>query len=311
MSRVIARASGVDARVGRRAFVVASPVAVTLVGRRAEARTSLEAATARGDFPKQVFASTRARVIAYPTWLEGEWIERVDFGGATFPDARFDFARLSRAAETPGFRKLSVARTPDVGRERTTEHRVRFTRVEGRGVVEDREFNMREVMEAYLGPDAVESVTTDGDDRMTIRLTRGASPNAERIELFTNARESETAKDGTFYASESVRQVALGYGTEYGTARMSPTDYEHVWTFTPQPDIGASAVDFRAVNRVAVKMITAAYLQPNDALRLTASATANPRGAPVPQVLDAGSLAFEPVVLYTHVALLERVGCVP
>lgn len=311
MSRAIARATVAPPRTHRRAFVFGAPLALTLAERRAEAKTTLEEACARGDFPKQVFASTRARAIAYPAWLEGEFIERIDFGGATFPDARFDFARLSRTAETPGFRKLSVARTPDVGRERTTEYRARFERREGQGVVEDREFNMRELMEAYLGPESVESVTTDGDDRMTIRLRRGVSPNAERIELFTNARESETAKDGTFYASESVRQVALGYGTEYGTARMSPTDYEHIWTFTPLPDIGASAVDLRAVNRVSVKLVTAAYLQPNDALRLTASTTANPRGAPVPQVLDAGSLAFEPVVLYTHVALLERVGCVP
>ena len=61
------------------------------------------------------------------------------------------------------------------------------------------------------------------------------------------------------------------------------------------------------MNRVRVTLSTAGYLQPNDALKYTT----DPGGAPVPRVGAASALALEPVVLYSHVMLLERVGCVP
>ena len=70
---------------------------------------------------------------------------------------------------------------------------------------------------------------------------------------------------------------------------MVPTDYTHVWTFTPLPDVdgvdGASAGEPRigvtgvkVVNRVKATLSTAGYLQPNDALKYTASDAANPNG---------------------------------
>jgi hypothetical protein len=37
----------------------------------------------------------------------------------------------------------------------------------------------------------VEYSAAENPNRLTLRLVSGASPNAERIELFTNARESE------------------------------------------------------------------------------------------------------------------------
>ena len=55
------------------------------------------------------------------------------------------------------------------------------------------------------------------DDRAA--RSRG-SVNAERIELFANARESELREsDGTFFCAEATRQVMLGYGRDYGRAR--------------------------------------------------------------------------------------------
>ena len=237
----------------------------------------------------------------------GEWTCATTFVDASFPRRDVDARALARVPETPGFRALSVARVPDVGREGTIEHRVRFVRVDGK-TREDLGFNLMEIIDAYVGADAVEAVTTDGDDRTTIRLKPRASPNAERIELFTNARESGVEGDA-FYVRESFRQVSLGYGTEYGNARVAPTDYEHRWTYTPLPDVPGGAVDETNVNKVRVKLVTAAYVQGQGALRLTASS--NPRGAPVPKLGDAAGLAFEPVIVYTHVSLLERVGCVP
>ena len=86
------------------------------------------------------------------------------------------------------------------------------------------------------------------------------------------------------------------------------------YQLTAQPDgsfaggvLTTDASGAPVVNRVRVTLSTAGYLQPNDALKYTTE----PGGAPVPRVGAASALALEPVVLYSHVMLLERVGCVP
>jgi hypothetical protein len=179
-------------------------------------------------------------------------------------------------------------------------------------VYEDRAFNLDAVITGYLnqgvGPtmvtkvvDGVEYDPEKDANRTTVRLTKGASVNAERIELFANARESETREsDGVFFCAEAVRQVTLGYGREYGTARVINTDYQHVWTFTPVYDD-----DSKRVERVKVSLSTAGYAQPSDALRLSAAAPVG-GAAPVPQLGAAGNAAFEPAVLYSHTITLER-----
>ena len=315
------------ARVDRRAVVVSTVCAPLLArARRADAKSSLIDDLREKRLNKPVFNLGRPRAQAYPDWLEGEWRATVDFAGYEFPSASAPRAAVAREATTPGFQKLSLAYAPDVGREGKTEYRMRFARDGDGDVIEDRGFNLREIVDAYVGEGAVEAVDYDARrdaNRTTIRLKRGASHKADWLELFTNARDSETRKsDGTFFALESFRQVTLGYSTSYGVARMVPTDYTHVWTFTPLPDVdgadGASAGEPRigatgvkVVNRVKATLSTAGYLQPNDALKYTASNAANPNGAPVPRVGAASQVAFEPVVLYSHVLYLERVGCVP
>jgi hypothetical protein len=190
---------------------------------------------------------------------------------------------------------------------------MRFARREPGGpVYEDRAFNLDAVVTGYLnqgvGPtmvtkvvDGVEYDPEKDANRTTVRLTKGASVNAGRIELFANARESETREsDGVFFCAEAVRQVTLGYGREYGTARVINTDYQHVWTFTPVYDD-----DSKRVERVKVSLSTAGYAQPSDALRLSAAAPVG-GAAPVPQLGAAGNAAFEPAVLYSHTITLER-----
>lgn len=257
---------------------------------------------------------------------------------------------LVKEATVPGFQKLSAVYVPDIG-AKDVKYPMRFVRGgagvgggEGRGpVFEDRAFNLRAVVNAYLGKEAVSAeggVEYDraaDPNRVTVRLAKGSSPNAERIELFCNARESETrASDGTFFASESLRQVTLGYGREYGQARVVNTDYQHVWTFTPVYDDdekknvegeegvsggsgsggdgrggdrgverSTTAAAVRQPRRVRATLSTAGYVQPSDALRLTAAPQAG-GGAPVPQMGFAGTAAFEPAVLYSHTVTLER-----
>jgi hypothetical protein len=284
----------------------------------------------------------------YPAWLEGTWNANAGFEGYAFPSKNLNAKLLVKEPTVPGFQKLSMVYIPDVGMT-DVRYAVRFVRGGGGAgtgpVYEDRAFNLRAVVNAYLGKEAVAADGVEYDraadpNRTTVRLAQGASPNAERIELFCNARESETrASDGTFFASEAMRQVTLGYGREYGQARVVNTDYQHVWTYTPLYDdedggagaggAGGPGADAEGVSgsesvsggegegegggsaarqprRVRVTLSTAGYIQANDALRLTAAPQVG-GGAPVPQMGFAGTAAFEPAVLYSHSITLERV----
>jgi hypothetical protein len=66
------------------------------------------------------------------------------------------------------------------------------------------------VVEGYLGAGLVSDVEYVGKEpnRATVTFNKLATRNAERIELFSNSRESETKKDGSFYAAECLRQVS-------------------------------------------------------------------------------------------------------
>lgn len=81
--------------------------------------------------------------------------------------------------------------------------------------------------------EVIESVDYNPDrepNRSTVFFRKGATNNAERIELFSNARESGLREsNGVFYALESIRQVTLGYSTQYGVPRIAIGDYLHVW----------------------------------------------------------------------------------
>ena len=186
---------------------------------------------------------------------------------------------------------------PDVGSGAT--HQLRFVRRSDGAVIEDRAFNLASVLDGYLGKRVVEEVEYASEkepNRATVRLLAGSSVNAERIELFSNARESATRSDGVFFALESLRQVTLGYTTQFNTPRVAVTDYEHVWTYRL----------LEGGDAVRATLSTAGYVQPNEALRYTAPEAVRGGGAPQPQLSGLLSAATEPVVLYSHVVAMRR-----
>ena len=199
----------------------------------------------------------------------------------------------------PGFQKLSIAYVPDVGSG--AKHQLRFVRRSDGSVVEDRAFNLASVIDGYLGKRLVEEVEYAPErepNRATVRLVSGGSVNAERIELFSNARESATRPaDGVFFALESLRQVTLGYTTQFNAPRVAVTDYEHVWTYRLLSPDGES---------VRATLSTAGYVQPNEALKYTAPEAVRGGGAPQPQLSGLLSAATEPVVLYSHTVAMRR-----
>ena len=196
---------------------------------------------------------------------------------------------------TPGFQKLSIVHIADVGA--TDVHfRLHWTRRPGDGaVVEDRAANVAAMVGGFLRAplvDRVEYEPAREPNRLTVRLVAGGSPNAERVELFANAREAATRPgDGVFFALEALRQVNLGYSTQFNTPRVAVTDYLHCWSFRRVGD-----------DAVHATLSTAGYVQPNEALRYTAD------GVPgsAPQLGGLLAAATEPVVLYSHVLELKR-----
>mmetsp|Transcript_60858 Transcript_60858/g.98549 ORF Transcript_60858/g.98549 Transcript_60858/m.98549 type:complete len:210 (-) Transcript_60858:178-807(-) len=154
----------------------------------------------------------------------------------------------------PGFQKLSIAQIPDVGA--VGRYTLRFLRRKDGKVVEDKEFNVASLIDNALGVRAVQSVKCAKADRCSIQFVQGVTRNAEQIELFYNSRESETSADArTFAFSEYLRQVTYSLSTTMGVARQEVGEYQHFWTLQLQDD-----------GSITGNLLTAAYLQPQDAL---------------------------------------------
>jgi len=113
----------------------------------------------------------RNKQLRYPPWMQGTWGVRARFLSASFPlGKRF----LSKAV--PGALKASLAVVlPDVGAGMDGEvlYRQRFLISDQQGgVVADRAFNVQQIMDAYLGYEAVKAVNYDPLDNPT-RMVRG------------------------------------------------------------------------------------------------------------------------------------------
>lgn len=294
------RTNGSEAPLAcRRSALLAASCALPLLvahGGRAGAAeaASLAERTSAKALLKPLVAPRRPGEQAFPAWLDGEWQSTASFEGYEFPSKEVNKKRLLADPDVPGFTKLSIAHVPDVGKT-PVSFRLRWSgRPGGGAVVEDRAFNLRSIIDAYTGKAAVDAVEYDGardPNRCTVRLKPGAANNAERIELFTNSRESETREaDGTFFALEAFRQVTLGYSTQYGRARQLNTDYLHVRSFTPLED-----------GRVRCAVSTAAFIQPSNALAFTGEGNGKP-----PDASALFDVTRQPVALYSHVLDMRR-----
>jgi len=190
---------------------VATGVAV-LHGPPANAADTLVEKLARRDskvLTKSLF-SARPDEMVYPSWFEGEWDTTVKFNGFEFPTIeKFPKEALVADVAVAGFQKLSIAQLVDVGKPSTTYRTRWLSRPQGGAgggassvCVEDRAFNLKNAIDATLGFERVapvERVDYDAKanpNRCSISF-RGTTRNAERIELFTNARASETPPRGT------------------------------------------------------------------------------------------------------------------
>ena len=186
------------------------------------AADSLSQRLERRDLNKPVFNKARPGPQQYPDWMEGTWSATADFQGYSFPSKTMNPKLLVKEPTVPGFQKLSVVYIPDIGSTQV-RYEMRFGRKEPGGpVLEDRAFNLRSVVDGYLnqgvGPTMIKRAVEDVEyDPMTDPNRNDgasgarASVNAERIELFANARER---------AATLRRHLLLLRGDATGDARV-------------------------------------------------------------------------------------------
>lgn len=155
-----------------------------------------------------------------PPRLLGTWRATLSFDGYELP-AKDLLSREEIFAEptVPGLQKCSVALIPDVGKE-GVQFQMRWVREKGGAVREDRATNLRSAIAGGLGYDAIERVEYKADpmlpnpfgvnpNRLSLIFVPGRTLNAERIEIFANAREWEAPSPDMFLESEYVRQVTF------------------------------------------------------------------------------------------------------
>jgi hypothetical protein len=198
----------------------------------------------------------------YPTFLQGNWDITMKYRGFIFPSTNIAKEKLIKNYDIPGFQKLSIAMVGDVGREETKYK----LSIGSSYKIEDRKLSLETSIDGHLGYDAVREVIYDAKEnpnRISIDFIPQRTRNANRIELFCNARESETVSvpsksDGVprniFVCSEYIRQVTFGLSQEFGVARQVVGNYAHFYTWRETGD--------RDV--ITGNLLTAAYLSAQD-----------------------------------------------
>jgi hypothetical protein len=189
--------------------------------------------------------------------MMGNWRVTCRFNGYIFPSTKIEKSRLLKDVQVPGFQKCSIAAVCDTGKEEAA-YDMNIDKSTG---LEDRSFTLTNQIDAFLGYKAVAEVIYDSNknpNRLSVDFIEYKTRNAERIELFCNARESEVyEQDNTpiFVCSEYIRQVTFGGSADVGVARQVIGNYAHFWTWKRQNE-----------NKLTGNLLTAAYLDPQDAL---------------------------------------------
>lgn len=225
-------------------------------------------------------------VQVYPPFMRGRWNVTAKFGGYLFPSTKIPRSQLMAKDDIPGFLKCSIVTTSDVGKEGDVSYPMVIDPTTG---WEDRAVTLSNQVNAYLGYDAVQEVLYDprtNPNRISVDFVNYKTINAERIELFCNARESALLDDPTddsqvFVASEHVRQVTFGTGSTVGVARQAVTNYAHYWTWRSKKNEPPNQPSLTG------NLLTAAYLDPQDPLFFQEPA--------------------KPVAVYSHILTAQRI----
>lgn len=217
----------------------------------------------------------------YPDFMRGNWKVSCQFNGYLFPSLQIPKERLLQNADIPGFQKCSIAAICDVGKV-VIEYEMRIDPSTG---LEDRIATLTSTINGCLGYPAVAEViynASKNPNRISIDFVEYKTRNAERIELFCNARESETYSpqddSQVFVSSEYVRQVTFSGSADVGIARQVVGNYAHFWTWKQRRE---------ETETITGNLLTASYLDPQDSL-----------------FFDEPS---KPVAIYSHILTANRI----
>ena len=214
----------------------------------------------------------------YPDFMRGNWKVHITFGGYLFPSKKISKERLTQNPLIPGFQKCSIAALCDVGKEDAVSYQMIIDPSTG---LEDRRSTLSNQINGFLGYSAVKEILynpTSNPNRLSIDFIDYKTTNAERIELFCNARESASVPDtGVFVCSEYLRQVTFGTGSNVGIPRQVGGNYAHFWTWRPSSSSLSSSSSSTTDDEVTRNgdpppkqlrgnLLTAAYLDPQDAM---------------------------------------------
>jgi len=212
--------------------------------------------------------------------MRGHWSIQAKFRGFLFPSTNISKTKLTSNVNIPGFQKCSIASICDVGKE-ILNYEMKIDKVTG---LEDRSFSLTQMIDSNLGYKAVDNIIYNQEqnpNRISIQFIKNRTRNAERIELFTNAREAQLVlpnDDGgsgssgssqaspIFVCSEYIRQVTFSLSQEFGVARQVNGNYAHFWTWKPQSYDDNDGETM--VNSLKGNLLTAVYLDPQDPLFL-------------------------------------------
>jgi hypothetical protein len=211
----------------------------------------------------RIFNAQPPAVQVYPQWMRGEWDITSTFLGFAFPSQAISKERLVQNANVPGFQKCSIASIADIGGS-NIQYRYKIDTEIG---LEDRRYNLENEINAFLKYPAISDVLyhpKSNPNRISIQFINYKTINAERIELFCNARESEEYFDSrsnetVFVCAEYIKQVTFGTGSTVGIPRQVSTNYAHFYSWKkPPPSNGPLEPAIRG------NLLTAAYLDPQD-----------------------------------------------
>jgi hypothetical protein len=255
----------------RASAAMAFPGRMTLGDRLAQSKPEL--------LVKPIF-NTPPGVTSYPGWLVGTWDVAQVFDGFVFPSKRISREQIMREPAIPGLQKLSVVSVPDMGKS-PCSFQMRFVPGAGGRAVEDKRFNIASAVDGCLEAKLVQKVEYEPErnpNRCSVVMRPGRTRNAERIELFFNARESEALSEVTFVASEHLRQVTFSASPAEGIVRQVSGSYGQYQTFTRMGD---------SSGQVRLNLLTAAYLEPTEQEALYFDSV------------------DQPVLVYSHEAILR------
>jgi hypothetical protein len=170
--------------------------------------------------------------VYYPSWFDGKW--NVESTGT-------DVQAPCGVVLFGGNQTFARARQ-EIGRPLPYESRFvgASQRTTGDPVIADREYNVRSIAKAAMGPNSVLEISLSTPNKFTCILSPQGSPSVLRVDLLILGRRQEGLPSPTqFYCAEVARQIVAPVGSTAAPAASLLKEIETIslYTYDPEKDI--------------------------------------------------------------------------